>query len=153
MKGILKIYHPEETVKYSIKNSYCKSVYSNMQHFLEVEITTDDSLDQVEDDSLQYDFPQISLTISDFPVNEEELAGKSFSVNDAPDEHYTEVDLYDDEEAFLYDNELSFQSNSEDVLEVIWKGNMDDFYTGSENPIPFKLKCHFKPDEIEVDED
>ena len=153
MKGILKIYHPEETVKYYIKNSYCKSVYSNMQHFLEVEITTDDSLDQVEDDSLQYDFPQISFTISDFPVKEAELAGKIFLVNDAPDEIYSEVDLYDDEEAFLYDNELSFQKNSEDVLEVIWKGNIDDFYTGSENPIPFKLKCHFKPDEIEVDED
>jgi len=153
MKGILKIYHPEETVKYSIKNSYCKSVYSNMQHFLEVEITTDDSLDQVEDDSLQYDFPQISFTISDFPVKEAELAGKIFLVNDAPDEIYSEVDLYDDEEAFLYDNELSFQKNSEDVLEVIWKGTIDDFYTGSEKPIPFKLKCHFKPDEIEVDED
>lgn len=153
MKGILKIYHPEETVKYYIKNSYCKSVYSNMQHFLEVEITTDDSLDQVEDDSLQYDFPQISFTISDFPVSDAELAGKIFQVNDAPGEIYSEVDLYDDEEAFLYDNELSFQNNSEDVLEVIWKGNIDDFYTGSENPIPFKLKCHFKPDEIEVDED
>ena len=124
-----------------------------MQHFLEVEITTDDSLDQVEDDSLQYDFPQISFTISDFPVNEAELDGKVFLVNDAPDEIYSEVDLYDDEEAFLYDNELSFQKNSEDVLEVIWKGTIDDFYTGSENPIPFKLKCHFKPDEIEVDED
>ena len=153
MKGILKIYHPEETVKYYIKNSYCKSVYSNMQHFLEVEITTDDSLDQVEDDSLQYDFPQISFTISDFPVNDAELTGKVFLVNDAPEEIYSEVDLYDDEEAFLYDNELSFQKNSEDVLEVIWKGNIDDFYTGSQNPIPFKLKCHFKPDEIEVDED
>ena len=153
MKGILKIYHPEETVKYYIKNSYCKSVYSNMQHFLEVEITTDDSLDQVEDDSLQYDFPQISFTISDFPVSDAELAGKIFQINDAPGEIYSEVDLYDDEEAFLYDNELSFQKNSEDVLEVIWKGTIDDFYTGSENPIPFKLKCHFKPDEIEVDED
>ncbi len=153
MKGILKIYHPEETVKYYIKNSYCKSVYSNMQHFLEVEITTDDSLDQVEDDSLQYDFPQISFTISDFPVSDAELAGKIFQINDAPGEIYSEVDLYDDEEAFLYDNELSFQNNSEDVLEVIWKGTIDDFYTGSENPIPFKLKCHFKPDEIEVDED
>ena len=152
MKGILKIYHPEETVKYNIQSSYCKSVFSNMQHFLELEITTDDSLDQVEDDSLQYDFPQISFTISDFPLNEEELAGKVFQVNDAPDEIYTEVDLYDDEEAFLYDNELSFQKNSENELEVIWKGNIDDFYTGSENPIPFKLKCHFKQDEIEVDE-
>ncbi len=153
MKGILKIYHPEETVKYYIKNSYCKSVYSNMQHFLELEITTDDSLDQVEDDSLQYDFPQMSFTISDFLLENDELAGKVLYINDELEENYTEVDLYDDEEAFLYDNELSFHKTAEDVLEVIWKGNIDDFYTGSENPIPFKLKCHFKPDEIEVDED
>lgn len=153
MKGILKIYHPEETVKYYIKNSYCKAVYSNMQHFLELEITTDDSLDQVEDDSLQYDFPQMSFTISDFLLENDELGGKVLYINDELEENYTEVDLYDDEEAFLYDNELSFHKTAEDVLEVIWKGNIDDFYTGSENPIPFKLKCHFKPDEIEVDED
>ena len=124
-----------------------------MQHFLELEITTDDSLDQVEDDSLQYDFPQMSFTISDFLLENDELAGKVFHINDELEENYTEVDLYDDEEAFLYDNELSFHKTAEDVLEVIWKGNIDDFYTGSENPIPFKLKCHFKPDEIEVDED
>ena len=47
MKGILKIYHQDETLKYQIKNTYCKPVYSNKQHFLEVEIITDDSLDHV----------------------------------------------------------------------------------------------------------
>ena len=78
MKGILKIYHPDETLKYHIRSSYCKAFYSNTQHFLEVEIMTDDSLDHVDDDSLQYQFPQISMTVFDFPMEDAELAGKCF---------------------------------------------------------------------------
>ena len=71
MKGILKIYHPEETLKYHIKSSYCKAVYSNKKHFLDVEIITDDSLDHVDDDSLQYNYPQLSMNIIEFPIDEE----------------------------------------------------------------------------------
>lgn len=152
MKGILKIYHPEETLKYHIKSTYCKAVYSNMEHFLEVEIITDDSLDHVDDDSLQYHFPQLSLNITEFPIDDAELTGKSFAVEDTDDEVYTEVNLFDDEDAFLHQNDLSFDQNSEGELQLFWKGAIDDFYTGSDEPIPFKLKCHFKPDEIEVDE-
>lgn len=152
MKGILKIYHPEETLKYHIKSTYCKAVYSNMEHFLEVEIITDDSLDHVDDDSLQYNFPQLSLNITEFPIDDSELLGKSFAVEDTEEEVYTEVDLFDDEDAFLHQNELSFDQNAEGELQLFWKGAIDDFYTGSDEPIPFKLKCHFKPDEIEVDE-
>lgn len=152
MKGILKIYHPEETLKYHIKNTYCKAVYSNMEHFLEVEIITDDSLDHVDDDSLQYNFPQLSLNISEFPIADAELLGKSFKVEDTDDEIYTEVNLFDDEDAFLHQNELFFDNNSENELQLLWQGTIDDFYTGSDEPIAFKLKCHFKPDEIEVDE-
>ena len=153
MKGILKIYHPDETLKYQIKNTYCKPVYSNKQHFLEVEIITDDSLDHVEDDSLQYNFPQISLDIFDFPISSADLEGKTFHIEDSDEETFTEVDLFDDEEAYLYQNELSFDVNDEGELELIWKGNIDDFYTGSDEPIPFKLKCDFKQEEIVVDED
>lgn len=153
MKGILKIYHPDETLKYHIKNTYCKLVYSNKQHFLEVEIITDDSLDHVEDDSLQYNFPQISLDIFDFPISSADLEGKTFHIEDSDEETFTEVDLFDDEEAYLYQNELSFDVNDEGELELIWKGNIDDFYTGSDEPIPFKLKCDFKQEEIVVDED
>lgn len=153
MKGILKIYHPDETLKYHIKNTYCKPVYSNKQHFLEVEIITDDSLDHVDDDSLQYNFPQISLDIFDFPINSGDLEGKTFHIEDSDEETFTEVDLFDDEEAYLYQNELSFDKNDEGELELIWKGNIDDFYTGSDEPIPFKLKCDFRQEEIVVDED
>ena len=152
MKGILKIYHPEETLKYNIKSTYCKAVYSNSQHFLEVEVITDDGLDHVDDDSLQYPFPQMSLKIFDFLIDEAELIGKTFEINDAADETYTEVDLFDDDDAFLYQNELSFANNENGDLELFWKGEITDFYTGSDETIPFKLKCNFRQDEIEVDE-
>lgn len=153
MKGILKIYHPEETLKYHIKSTYCKAVYSNKKHFLEVEIITDDSLDHVDDDSLQYNFPQLSMTIIEFPIEDAELAGKTFDIQDSQIDTYTEVDLFDDEDAYLYESKLAFDKNTEDELQLFWKGNIDDFYTGSGDPIPFQLKCDFKPDLIEVDED
>ena len=152
MKGILKVYHPDETLKYYIKNSYCKAVYSNKQHFLEVEIETDDSLEHVEDDSLQYNFPQLCFQISEFPIDNEELAGKTFQINDTDEETYTEVDLFDDEEAYLYENELTFSEDEKDGLQLLWKGTIDDFYTGADEPIPFKLKCHFLEDDLEVEE-
>lgn len=153
MKGILKIYHPDETLKYHIKSSYCKPVYSNNNHFLEVEIITDDSLDHVDDDSLQYKFPQLSFHITDFPIDSAEISGKKFSITDTDEDTFTEVDLYDDEEAYLYENELEFSHDENEELQLYWKGQIDDFFTGSDNPIPFKLKCHFKQDEINLDED
>lgn len=152
MKGILKIYHPEETLKYHISSTYCKAVYLNSKNFLEVEIITDDSLDHVEDDSLQYNFPQLSLDVFEFPIDSNELEGKTFRIEDTDEETYTEVDLYDDEEAYLYENELSFSKDEDDVLQLFWQGKIDDFYTGSDERIPFKLKCHFKADDIEIEE-
>lgn len=153
MKGILKIYHPDETLKYNIKSTYCKAIYSNSQHFLEVEIITDDSLDHVEDDSLQYNFPQISLGVYDYPIDSPEIEGVTFKIDDSDENSYTEVDLFDDEEAFLADNELCFSKGTDDELQLVWSGKIDDFYTGQEESIPFKLKCSLKQDEIEIDED
>lgn len=152
MKGILKVYHPDETLKYHIKSSYCKPVYSNLKHHLEVEIITSDDLDHVDDDSLQYNFPQIALNISDFPIETDDLVGKTFSISDTEDETFTETNLFDDEEAFIYDNELTFSLDENQELQLLWKGTIDDFYTGSDEPIPFKLKCHFKHDDVEIDE-
>lgn len=152
MKGILKIYHPEETLKYHIKSTYSKAVYSNQKHFLEVEIITDDSLDHVDDDSLQYRFPQLSMNVYEFPIDDDQVEGKTFEIDDSEDETFTEVNLFDDEDAFLYQNELSFTQNENRDLELLWKGEITDFYTGSDETIPFKLKCNFKQDEIEVDD-
>ena len=153
MKGILKIYHPEETLKYHLRSTYCKAVYSNMEHFLEIEIITDDSLDHVDDDSLQYNFPQLSLKVIEFPLTDAELVGKNFLITDNEDDIYTEVNLFDDEEAFLYESKITFEKDAENELHLLWQGTIDDFYTGSDEPIAFKLKCHFKPDIIEVEED
>ncbi len=153
MKGILKIYHPDETLKYNIKSTYCKAVYSNKQHFLEVEIITDDSLDHVEDDSLQYNFPQLSLDVFDYPIDSDEIEGKTFNIVEKDDDTFTEVDLFDDEDAYLYNCELTFSKNNDGELDLVWQGKIDDFYTGSDDPIPFKLKCNLKQDDIEVDED
>ena len=153
MKGILKIYHPEETLKYNIKNTYCKAVFNNNQHVLEVEIITDDSLDHVDDDSLQYNFPQLSLNVFEFPISSSDLINQTYLINDSDDETYTEVDLFDDEEAYIYDNSLTFGQDENKDLELIWQGKIDDFYTGNTEPILFKLKCSFKEDDIEVDED
>ncbi len=153
MKGILKIYHPDETLKYHIQTTYCKAVYSNTEHFLEVEIITDDSLDHVDDDSLQYHFPQIALNISDFPIEDDQLEGQSYLITDSEDEIYTAVDLYDDEDAYVSENKLRFQKDSQGELELFWDGQLNDFYTGSHESIPFKLKCNFRKDEILVDED
>ncbi len=110
-------------------------------------------MDHVDDDSLQYNFPQLSLEVFDFPIDSAEIEGKTIKINDSDEETYTEVDLFDDEEAYIYDNELLFEKNEEGELQVIWKGTIDDFYTGSDTPIPFRLKCEFKQDDIEVDED
>ena len=153
MKGILKIYHPDETLKYHIRSSYCKAFYSNTQHFLEVEIMTDDSLDHVDDDSLQYQFPQISMTVFDFPMEDAELAGKCFELKDSDADNFTGVDLFNNEDVFLTDTKLSFKNDAAGELELFWEGSLTDFYTGADQPIPFKLKCNFKQDEIIVDED
>lgn len=149
MKGILKIYHPEETLKYHLKNTYCKAVFLNKQHFLEVEIISDDDLDHVDDDSLQYKFPQIAINLEDFPIEGDELAGLSITIED---DNLTEVNLYDDEDAYLSDSILEFQKDAEDNLILNWKGSITDFYTGTDDLIPFKLKCNFKADEIEIDD-
>lgn len=152
MKGLLKIYHPDETLKYHIRSTYCKAVYSNAENLLEVEIITDDSLDHVDDDSLQYNFPQLSFKISDFPISNSELQNQSFTIEDNDDESFTEVDLYDDEDAFLHENDLSFSYNEDQELQLYWKGKITDFFTNSDEPIDFKLKCHFKEDDLDVDE-
>ena len=120
---------------------------------MEVEIITDDSLDHVDDDSLQYQFPQISMTVFDFPMEDAELAGKCFELKDSEADNFTGVDLFNNEDVFLTDTKLSFKNDAAGELELFWEGSLTDFYTGADQPIPFKLKCNFKQDEIIVDED
>ena len=92
------------------------------------------------------------MNVYEFPLEDDQVEGKTFEINDSDDETFTEVDLFDDDDAFLYQNELSFANNENGDLELFWKGEITDFYTGSDETIPFKLKCNFRQDEIEVDE-
>lgn len=149
MKGILKIYHPEETLKYHLKSTYCKAVFLNKEHFLEVEVISDEDVDHVEDDSLQYQFPQIAFNISDFPIDAETLLDQTFEIED---ENINYVDLFNDEDAYTTSNVLKFENDANGDLILFWNGNITDFYTGTEDVIPFKLKCNFKADEIEIDD-
>lgn len=153
MKGILKIYHPDETLKYNIKNTYCKAFYSNQQHFLEVEIITDDGLDHVDDDSLQNQYPQLAFKVYDFPIEDENLRSKTFSVADTDEEAYTEIDLYSDDDALVYQNELEFSEDEHGDLQLIWKGEMEDVFTGSDTLLPFRIKCALKEEELIIDEE
>lgn len=153
MKGILKIYHPEETLKYHLEHTYCKAVFSNMKHLLELDILTDDSLEHVDDDSLQYHFPQLAFKISDFPVPAEDLSGLTLELPENDEENFCEVDLFDDEDAFVTENSLSFETNPLGILTLHWKGKISDFLTESEIPLDFKLKCDFSPETILIEED
>ncbi len=150
MKGILKIYHPEETLKYYIDSSYCKPIYNNSQHVLEVEITTSDTLDHVDDDSLQYQFPQLRFGIYDFPIESNKLAGKLLKIEENEEDSYSELEIFDDQEAFLYNNQLAFEEDQNGELQLVWSGEIDDFYLNQENTIPFKLKCNFKEEVVEI---
>ena len=65
MKGILKSITQKKPLN-TISLAHITRRFISIQNFLEVEIITDDSLDHVEDDSLQYNFPQLSLDVLNF---------------------------------------------------------------------------------------
>lgn len=151
MKGIIKFYHPDETLKYRISLSHCKAVYANELHFLDLEIITEEDPNDLEEDSLKYAFPQLAFRIIDLPLKNPDLTQNEL-VLDEKDATFTELDLYCDEEAYLYDNHLVFEE-IEGVLNLIWKGECDDFFTGTDRPVTFKLKCDFSEDAPEIAED
>jgi hypothetical protein len=63
------------------------------------------------------------------PIDADKLVGQTFNVNDSEEETYCGVNLYDDEDAFIHDNELKFSKDENGDLQLIWQGNIDDFYT------------------------
>lgn len=152
----IKFFHPEETFVYHIDKCFCKVVYSGEQYQLLVEIQSTDNLDHVEDDALQNDFPQVVLTVDDFPVpykNTEELAGKIIEIPESyveiDDEeegntefYYTNVNFSDDDyEADK--NSLSFFRNETGALCLKWKGKVQNFTNDSDNYIRFEAECSF----------
>jgi hypothetical protein len=159
----IKFFHPEETFTYYIEKCFCKVVYSGKQHQLLIEIHSTEDLDHVEDDSLQNDFPQVVLTIDDFPVSvasKEELAGKTLEIpvsfveiedeeGELEEIYYTSANFSDE----TYDadaNQLHFSKDNSGNLCLKWKGKVADFTEQSEEFIPFEVECTFAPQKIEV---
>jgi len=156
----IKFFHPDETFNYNIEKSLCKVVFQGNKKCLLVEIHSTDDLEHVEGDSLQNDFPQLSLFIDDFPLDVEsveELNGKKVSIpygfaeeedeeGETVEVYYTTLNVYE-----TVNNELTFSVNDKGILTLNWKGEVQDFVEESEKDIPFEIECTFE--EFEFTED
>ncbi|HEY4539900.1 MAG TPA: hypothetical protein VIG94_07825 [Faecalibacter sp.] len=161
----IKFFHPEETFNYNIEKSLCKVVYQGDKQVLLIEIHTTDELDHVEDDSLQNDYPQLSLYIDDFPMDvasTEELTGKTISIpygfTEEEDEdgeihevYYTSLNVSEgDYEAV--DNVLDFSINENGILSLKWTGSVQDFTEETDGDIKFEVNCVFEGFEFNEEE-
>lgn len=158
----IKFFHPEETFTYYIEKCFCKVVYSGKQHQLLIEVHSTDDLDHVEVDSLQNDYPQVILSVEDFPVpvsTPGDLVGKTFEIPECYAEmedeegeieeiYYTNVN-FSDENFEADNNHLSFFKNDAGTLCLKWKGKVQDFTEDSDDYIPFEVECVFKPASFE----
>lgn len=160
----IKFFHPDETFNYNIEKSLCKVVFQGNKKCLLVEIHSTDDLEHVEGDSLQNDFPQLSLFIDDFPLDVEsveELNGKKVSIPygfaEEEDEEGETVEVYyttlnvSEEDYETVNNELTFSVNDKGILTLNWKGEVQDFVDESDKDVPFEIECTFE--EFEFDED
>ncbi len=160
----IKFFHSEETFNYQIEKALCKVVFQGNKKCLLVEIHSNDDLEQVEGDSLQNDYPQLSLFIDDFPLDVEsveELNGKKVSIPygfaEEEDEEGETVEVYyttlnvSEEDYETVNNELTFSVNDKGILTLNWKGEVQDFTEESEGDMPFEVERTFE--EFEFNED
>ena len=130
-----------------------------------VEIHSTDDLEHVEGDSLQNDFPQLSLFIDDFPLDVEsveELNGKKVSIPygfaEEEDEEGEIVEVYytslnvSEEDFETVNNDLAFSVNEKGVLTLNWKGEVQDFTEESDGDIPFEINCSFEEFDFKEDD-
>jgi len=159
----IKFFHPEDTFTYFIEKCFCKVIYSGNQHLLLIEIHSNDDLDHVEGDSLQNDFPQVILSVDDFPVDVnslEELDGLTIQIPtsyvEAEDEEGDVVEYYYTNANFVDDNyevdsnSLQFFKDANGILCVKWTGEIPDFTEETDEMIPFEINCAFLPQMVEV---
>lgn len=153
----IKFFHSEETFNYTIEKSLCKVVYQGDKRVLLVEIHSTDDLEHVEADSIQNEFPQLSLFIDDFPLDVtsvEELVGKSISIpygfTEEEDEdgeiqevYYTTLNVSDGDLETV-DNTLDFSINEKGILSLKWKGSVQDFTEDTDDDIKFEVNCTFE---------
>lgn len=160
----IKFFHPEETFNYNIEKSLCKVVYQGDKQVLLIEIHSTDELEHVEADSLQNEFPQLSLFIDDFPIEVDsaaELNGKTIDMpygyaevededGELQDVYYTSLRV-SEEDYETVDNKLTFSINEKGILSLKWTGKAQDFTEETEEDITFEVNCSFE--EFEFNED
>lgn len=164
MKGLIKFYHPDETLEYHIRKCFCKVVFLNSKNTLVLEIESTDDLDHVEEDSYQNEYPQVSFSLEDFEIPVDsvyKLSGKSFKIpafeekeneiGDMEEIFYTNLNINDEEDLDTNDNELRFGKDEDGILKMIWTGFCEDFIT-NESPLKFKISCVFKNDILNIEE-
>lgn len=165
MKGSIKFYHPDETLVYYIKKCFQKVVFLNNKNTLVIEIESDDSLDHVEEDSYQNEYPQVFLTIDDFEISEKsekQLIGKSYNIpnyeekenaeGELEEYYYTNLNINDELDLETSDNEVKFGVNENGIPKMIWTGYCEDFISQDEDlNIKFKVSCLFTKNQDEED--
>ncbi|MEG1200124.1 MAG: hypothetical protein RSD53_12070, partial [Algoriella sp.] len=148
----IKFFHSDETLNYKIERSLCKVVFQGNKKCLLVEIHSNDDLEHVEGDSLQNEFPQLSLFIDDFPLDVEsveQLTGKKVSIpygfaeeedeeGELVEVYYTSLNVSEDDYETV-NNELNFSVNDKGILTLNWKGEVQDFTQNTEGDIPFEI--------------
>ena len=161
----IKFFHSDETLNYKIEKSLCKVVFQGNKKCLLVEIHSNDDLEHVEGDSLQNEFPQLSLFIDDFPLDVEsveQLTGKKVSIpygfaeeedeeGELVEVYYTSLNVSEDDYETV-NNELNFSVNDKGILTLNWKGEVQDFTQNTEGDIPFEIECTFEEFEFNEDE-
>ncbi|MGM5630324.1 hypothetical protein O2K51_05430 [Apibacter raozihei] len=164
MKGLIKFYHPDETLEYHIRKCFCKVVFLNKKNTLVIEIESDDDLDHVEEDSYQNEYPQVSFTVEDFEISEKtigQLIGKNFQIpsfeekenenGDVEELFYTNLNINDEDNLETDENDLKFGKDEQGNLKLIWKGYCEDFIT-QEDPMKFKISCSFTQDKLDIED-
>lgn len=166
MTGTIKFFHPEETLIYHIKKSFCKVVFQNMTSVLVVEIQSTDELHHVAEDSIQNEFPEINLTIEDVIISQtnlEELINSTIEIPNSYEEKenqegeleeffYTNLNVNDELDVELNQNTLKFSKNDKNQLQLQWKGFADDFTNFDLDKIPFEVNCIFIKETEEEEE-
>lgn len=153
----IKFFHSEETFNYHIERSLCKVVYQGDKQVLLIEIHSTDELEHVEDDSIQNEYPQLSLFIDDFPLDvasATELNGKTISIpygfaeeededGEINEVYYTSLNV-SEEDFEIVDNTLNFSINEKGILSLKWTGSIQDFTEKTDENIKFEVNCSFE---------
>lgn len=155
MKGTITIFHPDEDLEYQIDKGLCKVVWEEGNSTLLIETESTEDLHEVEEDSIQNDYPKIALTVEDVVIDfkdRAELEGQTISIpkgtEELEDEHgemyklnYTTLYVEELDEKFeTFNNHVSFLKVTEG-FRITWKGSCEDFYTQGDTPIQFSVEA------------